>query len=343
MMSERSVSGQGSTPSPFTPAHAALEFIKIDPKADEAHLIEKFEKDTDTKVQIAHDTRILIELMVYYANLIKAQVNDACKLNLVEHSRAPILDFLGNQKNCPRLEDEEDKDYIQRILLSPEGFSVAGPELAYIYFTKSVDSLIKDVQCEVPEDDIKIKIGETETVMTTNEITTALFNIVCNYKEGEVEITLNQALEAGSKIKVTVPHPYSTFLHILTQDGTEVEGLLDKVSDALKPVKPLCDYPLPQFAKIEEFAINGKVYLRKNADEETVKKNVNELLNKYLSGVNLFLKKSVVKNHIVSYINSIDGVFDFKVTKPTSNMLAKIDTAYKGTIGNITYERVTDE
>ncbi len=319
------------------------EFIKIDPKADEELLIKKFEKDTDSKIQNAHDTRILIALMVYYANLIKNQINDACRLNIVEYSRAPFLDFLGAQKNCKRLENEDDKDYIERILLSPEGFSVAGPELAYIYFTKSADSAIKDVQCEVPEDDIVIKIGNTEFVMTTSEITTDIFNAVCDYKEGEVEITLNKTLEAGSKIKVAVPHPYRTFLHILTKDGEEIEGLLDKILNTLKPVKPLCDYPVPKYAAVEEFSINGKVYFKKDADETTVKMQVNELLNKYLDGVNMLLKKSVVKNHIISYINSIDGVFDFKVTKPTSNLPAKIDTAYRGKIGNITYERVTDE
>ncbi len=320
----------------------APEFIKVNPKADEELLIQKFKTDTDTKIQNAQDTRILIALMVYYANLVKSQVNDACKLNLVEHSRAPILDFLGAQKNCKRLEDEDDKSYIERILLSPEGLSVAGPELAYIYFTKSADSAIKDVQCEVPEDNIVININDLITVMTTDEVTNEIFNAICNYKEGEVEITLNKTLEAGSKIKVTTPHPYRTFLHILTKDGEETPGLLDKVLNALKLVKPLCDYPVPKYATIEDFSINGKVYLRKNADEATVKVQVNELLNKYLDGINMLLKKSVVKNHIISYINSIDGVFDFKVTKPTSNLPCKIDTAYRGKIGNITYERVDE-
>lgn len=40
---------------------------------------------------------------------------------------------------------ESDESYRQRIFLAPETFSVAGPKLAYVYYTKSVSSEIIDV------------------------------------------------------------------------------------------------------------------------------------------------------------------------------------------------------
>ena len=47
--------------------------------------------------------------------------------------------------------DEEDDDsYAERIHLAPEGFSVAGPEGAYVYFSRAVSPLIVDVAVESP-------------------------------------------------------------------------------------------------------------------------------------------------------------------------------------------------
>lgn len=47
-------------------------------------------------------------------------------------------------------EREVDDIYRERIRSAPEGFSTAGPEDAYIYWTKSASPLIKDVKIESP-------------------------------------------------------------------------------------------------------------------------------------------------------------------------------------------------
>ena len=89
---------------------SALEFIKVDAFEDEQNLIKKFEEETDTKLQQMQDARILISLIAYYGSLLKAQINDACNLNIVENSRAPFLDFLGKFKNCPRNTKQKGED-----------------------------------------------------------------------------------------------------------------------------------------------------------------------------------------------------------------------------------------
>lgn len=316
-----------------------LEFIKIDPEADEKMLIDKFEKETDTKVYDAQDTRILIQLMVYYANLVKTQMNDAANLNIVENSRAPFLDFLGKYKNCTRLEDESDESYIERILLSPEGFSVAGPELAYIYFAKAAHKDIVDAAVDCPKEDANVKINEIESILTSNTADNDLFSTNINYQTGEVQITLKQALTAGDVINVKIPHPYEVDIYTLTKDGAASEDILNCVAANLKDVRPLADFVVPKTAVIENFEISGTVYLTLTADEQTVVNNVNDILNVFLDEFKNRLNKSVVINQIIQRVCSIDGVYDFDLTSLTENKEAKKNTYYSGSIGTLTFER----
>lgn len=46
---------------------------------------------------------------------------------------------------------EDDEHYAERIFLSPEGYAVAGPELAYEYLAKSFSPAIEDVKAYMPE------------------------------------------------------------------------------------------------------------------------------------------------------------------------------------------------
>ncbi len=316
-----------------------LEFIKIDPEADEKMLIEKFEKDTDTTLFPAQDTRILIELMVYYANLVKAQMNDAANLNIVEFSRAPFLDFLGNAKNCPRLENEADENYIQRILLSPESFSTAGPELAYIYFAKSAHPDIVDVAVDVPKEDASIEINGIKSILTSNVVDNDLYTAEINYQTGEIVITLKQSLSAGNIIKTKVPHPYEIDIYALTKEGEASQEVLNSIDTTLKDVRPLCDYVVPKSAKIENFEISGTVYLTKKADEQFVKEAVPEILNEFLNEFKNHLNKSIVINQINRRVCSIEGVYDFKLNSPNNTLEAKENINYKGAIGSLIYER----
>ena len=47
------------------------KFIPIDPKQDKIDLIQKYQSDTGTVLYPAQDAMALINLIVYYANLVK--------------------------------------------------------------------------------------------------------------------------------------------------------------------------------------------------------------------------------------------------------------------------------
>lgn len=325
----------------------APDFIEINPKDEIEKLVKIYEDETDTKLYPAQDAMILIRIMVYLSTLLQTKFNDSAKLNLVQYSRFPILDFLGEMKNCKRLKDESDDDYIERILLSPEGFSVAGPELAYIYFALSADPDIKDVSVYCPNDDIKITYNNETTLVKGDdaviEKSTPDFNIKADYNTGEVILTLNKNFNSGEIINIKVPHPYEIILYILTKTGTASAELLEKVKEFLKPLRPLSDFVSAKSAEIEEFSISGTIYLKKNAVKETVEKSVNEVLNSFLCDFQDVLNKSVVRNQIITSICNIQGVFDFDLETPKNSLEAKKDTSYKGTIGNLKYERVINE
>lgn len=421
-----------------------INFIEINPNKDIEDLIKKYEDDADAKLYPAQDPTILIKTIAYYGSLIKSQFNDAAKLNLVEHSRAPFLDFLGAMKQCYRnkkqqgecdfkiklketfsyeltlskgfqiktkdglyifetiedyiiqaneseitvkmyctqatadankyspgeinvivssgysyiesaenitnvvngADDEEDESYIKRILLAPEGFSVAGPELAYIYFTLSADSSIVDVSVDCPEDDITVTLNNETTVIKENTKETDNFNIEVNYQTGEVELILKQNLNTGEVIKIKVPHPYEIILYLLTKDGIVSESLIEKTNESLKSVRPLSDYVNIKAASIEDFEISGVVYVENDVNDEEfekIKTRVNEVLNAYLDTFKNVLKRAVIKKRIENMVCSVDKVYDFELTSIEQNLSAKKDVSYNGKIGTLTFKRIENE
>lgn len=64
----------------------------------------------------------------------------------------PFIDSVENVNIPSNGHDQEDDDsFRERIYLAPEGYSVAGPNNAYIYYAKSADSLVGDVAVNSPK------------------------------------------------------------------------------------------------------------------------------------------------------------------------------------------------
>lgn len=67
----------------------------------------------------------------------------------------PFVDSVKNINIPSNGHDKEDDDSLrERIYLAPEGYSVAGPNNAYIYYAKSADSLVGDVAVDSPSDGV---------------------------------------------------------------------------------------------------------------------------------------------------------------------------------------------
>ncbi|NBB09353.1 baseplate J/gp47 family protein [Pseudomonas sp. SLFW] len=74
------------------------------------------------------------------------------------------------------IDDEQDPAYIERIILSPESFSTAGPEGSYVYHARAAHQSITDVAVRGGEEDPDIPDGEvwiyplTHTGLPTPEL-----------------------------------------------------------------------------------------------------------------------------------------------------------------------------
>lgn len=106
----------------------------------------------------------LVELFSYRELGLRQRVNDAARAVMVAYAKGADLDHLGALLGVERFiitpADpvagtaavlEEDDDFRRRIVLAPEGYSVAGPEGAYIFHALSADANVIDASATSPD------------------------------------------------------------------------------------------------------------------------------------------------------------------------------------------------
>lgn len=122
----------------------------------------------------------VLEVAAFREMLIRQRINDAARRVMVAYAAGGDLDHLGALVGAVRLElepadleagtdavMESDADYRRRIVLAPDGFSVAGPESAYVYHALSADPQVLDATAVSPEPGqvlvtVQSRIGEGE-------------------------------------------------------------------------------------------------------------------------------------------------------------------------------------
>lgn len=105
----------------------------------------------------------ILQVAAYRELVIRQRVNDAARSLMLASAIGSDLDNLGALLGVVRLmldpgdplqsippTYESDADYRYRITLAPEGFSVAGPEGAYIYHALSADPGVLDASATSP-------------------------------------------------------------------------------------------------------------------------------------------------------------------------------------------------
>lgn len=105
----------------------------------------------------------ILEVVTWFRLLDRQRVNDAAREVMLAYASGSNLDHLGAifgvgrqvldegapDRGVPRVL-EADEDFRRRIQLGPEGFSVAGPEGAYIFHTLSADPRVLDASATSP-------------------------------------------------------------------------------------------------------------------------------------------------------------------------------------------------
>ncbi len=118
--------------------------------------------DFDDSLESDPAVRVL-QVAAYFRLLDRQRVNDAARAAMLPYARKNDLDNLGALVGVTRLmltpADEEagtaavmesDNDFRRRITLAPEGYSVAGPRGAYIFYALSADPDVADASAISP-------------------------------------------------------------------------------------------------------------------------------------------------------------------------------------------------
>ena len=103
----------------------------------------------------------IIEVCAYRELIVRRQMDDAARQLMLAFATDANLDQLGALMGVRRLEIapatdeapallESDDAFRQRIVLAPEAFSVAGPELAYVFHARSADGRVADASAISP-------------------------------------------------------------------------------------------------------------------------------------------------------------------------------------------------
>ncbi len=208
----------------------------------------------------------ILEVCTYFSVLDRQRVNDAARGVMLAYAVGGDLDQLGAPFGVGRLTLapgnpeqgipptlESDEDFRRRIQLSPEGFSVAGPEGAYTFHALSADSRVQDASAASPTpDDIREIVS---SVLSANDADPALI------------AAMDAALDAAD-------WPGDVYVSVLSRvgDGTAPPDLLAAVNQKLAAddVRPLTDHVIVQSAEIVEYEIDADVYTYAGPDSAVV-------------------------------------------------------------------------
>lgn len=181
------------------------QYLPLDVNAIVNECIAYYEAETGRTLQPAQVERLIINMIAYRERLLREQINEAANLNLVEFSKAPFIDYLGQLVGVVRLPASAaaalfsfEFEPIHGALIVPAGFTVT-----------SADGLATFTL----QDDLTV----AENVSTVSDI-----QLVCT-SEGIV----GNGYVAGQVNVINAPQPFL----LSVQNDTTTEGGSEQESD----------------------------------------------------------------------------------------------------------------
>lgn len=198
--------------------------------------------------------------------------------------------------------NEGDDSLRRRMVLAPEGFSVAGPEGAYIFHTLSAHGDALDASAVSPApDDIKALV----------------LSVLAAHAASAPLVAAMQAALDGA----TWPGEVLVTVLSRTGDGTasaEVLAATDaKLSD--KSIRPLTDWVTVQSAEIVPFAIEATLTFLSGPDRSLVLAEAQSRLDKFLAAT-LRLGRDITRAGITAALFP-EGVQNVALTSPAADIV----------------------
>jgi phage-related baseplate assembly protein len=217
-------------PAPTIVPQLGFEKILAELVASMQALLPSFDAtiDSDPVVKI-------LQVAAYREVLVRQEAQDGALQTLVAYATGATLDHLAARMGVTRLiiapadlvtgaepALESDDDLRQRIVLAPESYSVAGPELAYVYHAKTASPLAIDASAISPQPGevlVSVLSGETPAGAASDALLASIRAIV----------TAPEIRPLGDAVTVASAEivPYAIDATIFPFDGPDADLLIE--------------------------------------------------------------------------------------------------------------------
>ena len=263
----------------------------------------------------------LLEADSYDETVLAQAFADASRGMLIAFATGPRLDHLAALYGVARLADETDTALRQRVQLAPHSFSVAGPELAYVYWARSADPDVADTTAVAPKpDDIRQLVL---AVLAEHDAASELVSAMAS--------ALDEATWPGT-VEVTVLSA--------SGNGVPSSGVLAAVTEVLTgPVRPLTDEVIVQGATLVPFAIEAQLTVFAGPDQGLLLQTALDSLNAHLAtarklGRDVTRSGLIAALHVanVQKVELLSPVADIDIDASEIASVTDIDVTIAGTV-----------
>ncbi len=256
----------------------------------------------------------LLQADSYDETILAQAFADAARGLLLAYATGPRLDHLAALYGVARLVVtpadpeagtaevlESDTALRQRVQLAPHSFSVAGPELAYVYWARTADGDVADASAVSPRpDDIKALVLD---VLDQHDAAPELVT--------DMTAALDDATWPGT-VKVTVLSS--------SGDGVPAPGVLTAVRDVLTgPVRPLTDEVIVQSVALVPFGIVARLWVFAGPDQGLILQTALDSLAAHLAASRL-LGRDVSRTSIIAALH-VANVQRVELDEPADDLV----------------------
>lgn len=257
----------------------------------------------------------ILQVAAYRELNLRQRVNDAARAVMLAYATGADLDNLGALLGVTRLQldpgdpdhsvpptMESDFDFRHRITLAPEGYSVAGPEGAYIFHALGADPGVLDASATSPTpDDIKALVLGVLTAHAVDQATIDAMTATLDAAKWPGDVTVTVLARDG--------------------DGTAAAPMLDAVAAALSAddVRPLTDHVAVQSATVINYAVEATIYTYSGPDSAVVIAASTQRLNDYIAQSHR-LGRDIAISGIYGALQS-DGVQRVELISPVADIV----------------------
>ncbi|MGW8202640.1 baseplate assembly protein [Sphingomonas bisphenolicum] len=295
------------------PAPDVVEALDFDTILGQAIALMKAEMP-DFEERESDPATKLLRVFSYVAHLLRQRINEAARAVMVAYANGADLDNLGALFSVTRFtitpaDDalgiaavmESDTDFRRRMVLAPEGYSVAGPEGAYIFHALSADPDVLDASATTPRPDSIRQL--VQSVLAAHDAS------------AELRAAMVAALDAAI-------WPGQVILSVLSRsgDGQASADLVAKVeaylSDDIR--RPLTDAVTAQSATIVTYAIVATVITFRGPDAALVLATSRARLDAYIADSHR-LGRDITRSGIIAALH-VAGVQNVVLTSPAEDL-----------------------